>query len=313
MASAPPLTVVSCPFGFASMTLPASVSGFALTSFIPFPRLNTEKERARAKESPNGRIATDVLVAWARSLSTAEALLQQRERESLSSHLEALHEVRRLNHTVKVIMERLCGRASPKNPERADTDLVRAWKASEMISHHLDALDILSNPNLANQPPNKTIVLYKLVDQVQRIYQPRADAKKLSLRLTGQSVARAVVHDGTMHIVPSALIDNAIKYSPRGGDVEVHVFEGVLDNIPTVGFEVLSHGPTATAVEERRLFVGRGRGEAAKALAEGSGVGLVLVHSVAKQHHARASAIQKPQGNGWSEWCFRFEMPAAPS
>lgn len=309
LATGPKLIPVQCPFGFASIALPDAGPGFALTGFVPFPRIGGDAERARAKECPSGRVDTGVLVAWSKSLASAQALLRERESQALSSHLEALHEVRRLNHTVKVIMERLCTKAAPGNPDRAPSDLVRGWKASEMISHHLDALDILSNPGLAETPPNKVITFYKLVDQIFRIYQARADEKKVRLALGGHSVAKASVYDGTIHIAPSAFMDNAIKYSREGDQVEVRVFEGALDNKVSVGFEVRSMGPPASAAEERRLFRQRGRGEAAKGLAEGSGVGLVLVRAVAEQHGARATAVQRQLSDDRSEWLFRFELP----
>lgn len=310
LARSPKLTVTQCPFGFSSISLPGTSKGFALTGFVPFPRLGGDKERARSRDYPDGRIATTRLLEWAAKLEAFQHALRQRERDTLSGDLEAVHEVRRLNQTVKVVLERLCDQASPGAPERADENMVRAWKASVLISHQMDALDVLSNPDIATARPDKLITFYKLVDNVQRIYKARAGDKHVRLRLTGNSFAKAFVYDGTIHIVPSAFIDNAVKYSQTGDEIEVRVFEGTLDNVPSVGFEVVSVGPIASAAEERRLFKERGRGDAARALAQGSGAGLLVVQAVAEQHRARVSATQTQIPGGRAQWRFRFEMPA---
>jgi signal transduction histidine kinase len=282
----------------------------AVSGVILFPRLGTASEKYRAKQNSGSHVATDRVVHWIQSTREMLKRLQTSERETVSSHLEALHEVRRLNQTVKVVMERVCNRTTSGQPESAEPDFVRAWKASLLISHHLDALDILANPTIQAAVPDKDIVFYKLVDSIYRIYLPRAAEKNVTLSLTGGSYKHARIHSNTIHIAPSAFIDNAIKYSPEKGVVEVHVFEGARENRPTVGFDVISTGPAATEVEELRLFKRRGRALAAKAYGEGSGVGLVTVRMVADQHSAWASARQRRVSAELSEWTFRFEIPA---
>lgn len=305
----PPGTPVPCPGGFASIPFRLGERLFAATGLVLFPRLGSPKERARAKQYPRSHVATADVLEWVKASGEELGSLGGQVRAALSSHMEAFHEVRRLNQVVKGVMERVCMEERPGDPETATPDLVRAWKASELISHQLDALDLLANPHLVDARPNKPVVFYKIVDKVFRIYKPGAVTKGVTLRLTGRSDAKALVYDGTIHIAPSAFIDNAIKYSPRGGDIEVRVFGGARDNVPYVGFEVVSQGPCADSSEEAALFRERGRGSAAKKQAEGSGVGLVLVSAVARQHGAHVSKSQRRISDTMSEWTFAFEIP----
>ena len=146
-----------------------------------------------------------------------------------------------------------------------------------------------------------------------RIYRVIADSRTVTIRLTGSSVSMALLDERTIHIIPSAFIDNAVKCSQPGGMVEVHVSDGVRGNVPVITVEVTSNGPVATIEEERNLFVSRGRGKAGRAIAEGSGIGLTLAKIGADQHKGWISASQRQLATpGRAEWTFKFQVPRLP-
>ena len=221
-----------------------------------------------------------------------------------------LHEVRRLNSTVKVIAERVCRNEAQNDPEQANPDLVRAWKATELISYQLDAMDIYANPEIVRAIPNTECSFYKLVDKVVRIYRPIATSKSKTLRLTGDSSAISWVNNHTIHVIPSVYIDNAVKYSPANGTIKVDVAEVTHDDKEHVQITVCSIGPYATPEEERLLFRRRVRAVRATNTADGTGLGLLLAQRVADQHHAFLWHRQQRVDVGLSEWEFGFRMLA---
>ena len=115
---------------------------------------------------------------------------------------------------------------------------------------------------------------YRIVDKIVRIYRVIGDSKNVRIRLSGGSHSDALVDLRTVHIVPSVFIDNAVKYSQMGETVDVRVSDETLDQKSVIALRVTSNGPPATQDEERDLFIRRARGHAARAIAEGSGVGL---------------------------------------
>jgi two-component system sensor histidine kinase MprB len=83
------------------------------------------------------------------------------------------------------------------------------------------------------------------------------------------------------------LLDNAVKWGPAGGPVEVLVRDGRL--------EVRDHGPGIAAEDLPRVFDRFYRAPAARAL-PGSGLGLAIVRQMAVTHGGSAEATNDPGG-----------------
>lgn len=83
------------------------------------------------------------------------------------------------------------------------------------------------------------------------------------------------------------LLDNAVKWGPSGGPVEVLVREG--------RFEVRDHGPGIAAEDLPRVFDRFYRAPAARAL-PGSGLGLAIVRQMAETHGGTVEAADDPGG-----------------
>lgn len=105
-----------------------------------------------------------------------------------------------------------------------------------------------------------------------------------------------------LHQLTVNLLTNALKFTPEGGTVTVHV-------LPSGSFaqlEVSDTGPGIDAEELPHVFERFWRGRAARAQA-GSGIGLAVVAELARAHGGRAEARSRP-GNGAS---FRVLLPRA--
>jgi signal transduction histidine kinase len=298
-----------CPYGFTVWPLLLGTKPLAITSVIASPGLGGDAERARIQEFPKSRVDPSRVKAWGEAIQRLITNGEKEREEEFVRRLEALHEIRRFNQIIKTNMERACENESPNDLDSATVELVRAHRASGLISLQLDALDLLANPAAAMTFMPKRRVLYRVVDKVCRIYRVLAETKGVRLRLTGYSTSDAQLDERTIHIIPSVFIDNAIKYSSENETIDVRVKDDTGSDGPFIEVSVQSNGPAATEEEAARLFRSRGRGEGARRVAQGSGIGLTLAKIVADQHHGKITASQKVMSAERSEWTFSFKIP----
>jgi len=269
-----------------------------------------DDESRRAKEYPRNRVAADAVGNWTVEVGAIVSRGDIDREEEFARRLDALHEIRRFNQIIKTNMERACtNKSTTGDPDDAPAELVRAHRASGLISVQLDALDLLANPASAMSFTPRPWVFYRTVDKIVPIYRVIGDNRDVRIRLSGTSVSDAFVDQRTIHIIPSVFIDNAVKYSASGDMVDVHVCDELRENRPVITLQVTSNGPAVSEAEERNLFHQRGRGDAARAVTEGSGVGLTLAKIVADQHKGWIAASQKSIGLNKAEWTFTFQIP----
>ncbi len=301
---------MQCPQGFCAWGSCNSVAPFAVTGLIPFPRLGGPQEKQHARDYPKAHVNQEDVRRWILQAEKVLSAIESDVQEEMGKRLEALHEVRRLNQLSGTIAERICRRSSPNDPEHSDPDLVRMWKATGLISVHLDALDFLANPELISLGKREPVVFYQVVDKMVRLYRILAEKKGVVLGgISGNSIARALVEPRTLHIIPSVFLDNAIKYANKGESVSVFVSEEWDDGKPILGLTVESIGPTASRDEQNALFRNRIRGQLAAQVATGTGLGLLLASRVSEQHGGCLSANQAPIKMGRSRWSFSYKMP----
>ena len=120
-----------------------------------------------------------------------------------------------------------------------------------------------------------------------------AETRGIDLGLTQRDPDVAVTGErDALRTLLSNLVDNALRYTPPGGRVDVAVRrsdEGVV-------LEVSDTGPGIPPGERERVFDRFYRGSATDA--PGSGLGLAIVSSIAARHGARAELADGPEGRG---------------
>ena len=115
----------------------------------------------------------------------------------------------------------------------------------------------------------------------------------------------AAVDPSALRQILLNLLDNAVKYGPRGQTVRVAVERAGA----AVRLTVEDGGPGVTAEERERIWEPFVRGRAGEAWAGGgSGIGLAVVRDLAERHGGRAWVEATRAGVGAR---FVVELPAA--
>lgn len=169
--------------------------------------------------------------------------------------------------------------------------------SSRRAGRLVDQLLTLARVDPAEAPPAGTVELDWLAKQVCAANGPQAVENRVALELDAQSTT--VTGDADMlRILLRNLVDNAIRYTPAGGQVTVVVKAKTLSVVDT--------GPGIPASERERVFNRFHR--LAGQDKEGSGLGLSIVARIAERHGARISLTDGAGGVGLR---VSVEFPAA--
>ena len=90
-----------------------------------------------------------------------------------------------------------------------------------------------------------------------------------------------------IHRAIANLVDNALKWSPAGGEIELALSGGELT--------VRDHGPGFADGDQERVFERFWRAADARGL-PGSGLGLAIVRQAAEEHGGSVEALNAPGG-----------------
>jgi signal transduction histidine kinase len=139
-------------------------------------------------------------------------------------------------------------------------------------------------------PPLKPVSLYALAQDAVAEFMPLARHKAIALELAG---AEATIIQGDpeqLRTLLNNLIDNAIRYTPAGGDVEVRVAKAPSG----AALEVADSGPGIAPAEQPRVFDRFYR--VAGSEETGSGLGLSIVKRIAQAHGASVELAKSAAG-----------------
>jgi K+-sensing histidine kinase KdpD len=203
----------------------------------------------------------------------------------------SVHEVRGINRDVKSATEEILHQIREKEVDLYElTHRVNNIKGlSEILSARVDFLDYFVNPTLA-QIPEDIQVHNKFYKTVQSLT-TRATAKGVQVNMSGFSIGH-IRGLRVFEVIPFVLIDNAIKYSPPNGVVEVKF----LESIDGIHIEINNSGPALELGEEVRIFEHGTRGKNAIAVRRGFGIGLYFVKELVEKHHRGTITFEQSGG-----------------
>lgn len=179
-----------------------------------------------------------------------------------------------------VTMIPMVGQVETKQQDYLDKITRGIEQMTTLIDDLLDLGRIEAGIGLVREPTRLADIAREAVESMQ----PQALARSLNLRLV-ESVPGALRGDRQLlKQAISNLIDNAVKYTPAGGSVEVAVDER--DSWAIV--RVTDNGIGIAAVDQPRLFEKFYRVKRRDTIdIRGTGLGLAIVKSIAEWHHGR--------------------------
>lgn len=132
-------------------------------------------------------------------------------------------------------------------------------------------------------------------------FTPLAEDSGVTLRATGQAALSA--DRGLLRRALSNLIDNALRFTPSGGELRLSTTSAG----STVHIEVANQGPEIPAELRERLFDRFYRADPARreGNAEHAGLGLAITRSIVRSH---GGEIRCESAEGWTR--FSLEFPA---
>jgi two-component system sensor histidine kinase TctE len=150
-----------------------------------------------------------------------------------------------------------------------------------------------SEPGAGREHAAERLDLARLARDTTTEWVPRALARNIDLGYDGEDGVQRVAGDPLLiREMLGNLIDNAIRYSPEGGQVTVRVAGGPRE----VVLSVEDNGPGIAEPERSRVFerfyrvLGSG--------AEGAGLGLAIVREIALSHGAEVTLADGAGGRG---------------
>jgi two-component system, OmpR family, sensor histidine kinase MprB len=287
--------------GFAGIALAALLGALvARAALAPISRFTRRTEALTADPDPSHRLESkgkDELARLAQSFNATLDALERSVQSQRSLVADASHELRTPIASLRANIQML-----------GDADRLPAHERESLRADIIEELDSLT-------------ALVGDVVELARGGELRANADDVALdKIVGNAIEKAgrrsrdlrfhaelqpTLVCGSPEQIDRAvvnLLDNAVKWSPPGGEIEVTLSNAVLS--------VRDSGPGFDPKDLPHVFDRFYRAEKARGL-PGSGLGLAIVRQTAEAHGGYARAANDPDGGARLEVCFGRAAPGA--
>lgn len=160
-------------------------------------------------------------------------------------------------------------------------------ESQRLVSLINTCLDVLRFDAGARSLRREPIVIPQMISQVETVMSPIAEAAEIRILVHLDSESTALEGDEPMLSgVILNLLNNAVKYSPAGSEVNLRV-TGATNNVI---FEVRNPGSPIPPEDLAHLFEPFYRGRATSDTTPGWGLGLTFVKRAVEEHHGAIEA-----------------------
>lgn len=229
---------------------------------------------------------------------------QLKEEEELRSEFIATlsHEIRTplssIRESVNMILEGVLGAVNDKQKKFLEIAQSEIFRISDLLKHllqvsHLDSESRRVTPVLID--PNK------LALEVSRSLIPSAKAKDVTMRLHKMSSPPVIIGvKKELQQVLFNLLDNAIKFSPKNGEIVIQLF--LSDSKGNLVYKITDQGPGITNQEQTLIFSKYYRAKKARSHTDGVGLGLSISKRII-QFHGGEIYVKNNEDRGCSFFC----------
>lgn len=239
-------------------------------------RIGGEDLSKRLSRSGNG----DELDHLAAVLNEMLGRLERQFEQVQQFTADAAHELRTPIAALRGNAELALGeRASPEDRRRV---LVESIEEYDRLSRIADDLLLLARADSGREfLRRESVRLDAVVHDVVDLFAPLAQDRDVEVSCANGEPVSIVADGARLRQVLSNLLDNAVKYTPRGGRITVSFAE----KNGMVELNVADTGPGIAAENLRRVFDRFYRADAARSRdAGGSGLGLAICHTIVAAH-----------------------------
>jgi two-component system, OmpR family, sensor histidine kinase MprB len=256
------------------------------TALAPVRRLTEATEKVTATRDLSRRMdaeGRDELSRLAASFNTMLSSLEESVRAQRRFVADASHELRTPLTSLRTNIEVLARSSSMPEEERERllAEVVEQLAEMSELVAELAALDRLEEAGPEREDVRLDLVAEEAIDRARRHrngVEFNADLRDSVVVGVPAAIERAI----------SNLLDNAVKWSPLGGQVDVTVSDGEV--------VVRDHGPGIDESDLPYVFDRFYRSSSARGM-PGSGLGLAIVREVVQAHGGQVSA-ERAEGGG---------------
>jgi two-component system sensor histidine kinase MprB len=272
--------------GAAGVAIGAALAAVvARTALAPIARFTRRTEELAGDPDPSHRIdahRSDELGRLARSFNTTLDSLERSVEAQRQLVADASHELRTPIASLRANIQTL---EQAERLPAAERDALRADIVAELDELTALVADIveLARGGKAGEPVDD-VRLDEIAEGVASRARARANGVAIAVS-TEPTVVRG--EPERIQRAVSNLVDNALKWSPDGGRVEIEVAGG--------GLSVRDHGPGFEESDLPHVFDRFYRADNARSL-PGSGLGLAIVRQAAEAHGGAVEAVNAPDG-----------------
>jgi two-component system OmpR family sensor kinase len=217
--------------------------------------------------------------------------------------LDAAHELRTPLAALQLQIENL---SQSRSQDDLEARIAELKSGIQRASHLVGQLLHMARYGAEKQTIRASLDLGALVKSCIGDFIPIAEKRRIDLGMIHDEHALIWANAGDLRILFNNLLDNAIRYTPEGGRIDVSVVVAnrrasveILDNGPGIPEELLPR------VFDRFFRVGGHE-------IEGSGIGLAIVNAIASQESAEISLSNRRDRSGLLA-SVSFNLPAAPA
>ena len=291
------------------------VRGMALEDILSVPQLNEAiittrySQRQQRCEWDQNNTPLEGLVLpgseeWLLVLLQSRQSLEAQQQEQERWVSDVAHELKTPLTALMLVSERLEMAVSGQQNDMVLVQrLQRELRRLQLLVEDLLELSRLENSLPQDNGSYSVLTLEELVESAWNSVRPLAEANNVELDFDRTESGPMMGDQLCLHRAVLNLLDNALRYSPKGASVDVQIH-------PSGGWWQLSirdHGPGLSESDLDKMFQRFYRGDPSRARSarSGSGLGLAIVQQIVFNHGGRVEARNHPEGGT----CMELTLP----